>query len=142
MPVKVKDKRKRDEAEDTTNTKQSKSIPSDTPNTKQSIPSSLNPNQSPSESNEEGLSGLDYDVTKELIKLSDEATKKITCIHQIAYAIPSSEPDEPIIAQIQIKGAGAYDIRRYVLKSKTLLAEEIAFIYKSSQPDSSKKNIY
>ena len=82
--VRLKGKGKRDEAEDTPNTKQSKSIPS-----------SSNPIQSPSESNEEGLSGLDYDVTKELIKLSDEATKKITYIHQIAYAIPSSEPDEP-----------------------------------------------
>ena len=116
MPVRVKDKGKKDEAEDTTNTKQSKSIPSDTPNTKQSksIPSSSNPIQSPSESNEEGLSGLDYDVTKELINLADEATKKITCINQIAYAIPS-EPNEPIIAQMQIQGAGAYDIRRYIL---------------------------
>ena len=95
MPVRVKDKRKKDEAEDTTNTKQSKSIPSDTPNTKQPMSSSSNPNQSPSEPNEEELSGLDYDVTKELIKLSDEATEKITYIHQIAYAIPSSEPDEP-----------------------------------------------
>jgi len=119
-----------------------KSIPSDTPNTKQSksIPSSSNPIQSPSESNEEGLSGLDYDVTKELIKLSDEATKKITYIHQIAYAIPSSEPDEPIIVQMQIQGAGAYDIRRYILMSKTLSPEEVPFIYKSSQPDSSETN--
>ena len=140
MPVRVKDKRKKDEAEDTTNTKQSKSIPSDTPNTKQPMSSSSNPNQSPSEPNEEGLSGLDYDVTKELINLADEATKKITCINQIAYAIPS-EPNEPIIAQMQIQGAGAYDIRRYLLMSKTLSAEEIAFIYKSSQPDSSKKKI-
>ena len=126
MPVRLKGKGKRDEAEDTPNTKQSKSIPS-----------SSNPIPSPSESNKEGLSGLDDDVTKELIKLSDEATKKITYIHQIAYAIPSSEPDEPIIVQMQIQGAGAYDIRRYVLMSKTLSAEEIAFIYKSSQPDSS-----
>ena len=99
MPVRLKGKGKRDEAEDTPNTKQSKSIPS-----------SSNPIQSPSESNEEGLSGLDYDVTKELIKLSDEATKKITYIHQIAYAIPSSEPDEPIVVQMQIQGAGAYTI--------------------------------
>jgi hypothetical protein len=138
MPVRVKDKRKKDEAEDTTNTKQSKSIPSDTPNTKQPMSSSSNPNQSPSEPNEEGLSGLDYDVTKELINLADEATKKITCINQIVYAIPS-EPNEPIIAQMQIQGAGAYDIRRYLIMNKILSAEEIAFIYKSSQPDSCKK---
>ena len=75
-----------------------------------------------------------------MIKLSDEATKKITYIHQIAYAIPSSEPDEPIIVQMQIQGAGAYDIRRYILMSKTLSPEEVPFIYKSSQPDSSKTN--
>ena len=44
--VRLKGKGKRDEAEDTPNTKQSKSIPS-----------SSNPIQSPLESNEKGLSG-------------------------------------------------------------------------------------